>query len=275
MIVLAQKYGQLGNRLSYLRVYLAVSLEYDIKILDLSFDEYSSRFICESNTVFRVKGICSLILRTTLHNLIRFNFISEDGTLLSFLRPDSEQHVRLVDNITLNKCIRKHVLICGGWPIIDWITVKKHDEKIRKYFTPVKHIVERVESFIQLARECCDILVGIHIRQGDYRIWNDGRYYFESSEYVLIMKKVLEMHPDCKIKFIISTNENQDWDLFSSFNYVKAPGNDVVDLYVLAGCNEIYGPQSSFSGWSSFWGRVPLRWIDNPLCFDKALEPMQ
>ncbi len=274
MIIIAHKYGQLGNRLAYLRVYISFALEHNIKILDLSFDEYSKYFMGTCCNVLRINNILSRLLRNVITMLINLGLISNNNKLLSLVETDDNRHVRLIDSAIAEMCIENNVIIYDGWPIINWNLVKKHDSEIRSFFSLVDGIANKVKSFIEQVKEADEILVGVHIRQGDYKNWNSGKHYFNSTDYVRIMRKVLEMHPNSIVKFIISTNEHQDWGLFSEFNYVCAPGNAVEDMYILAECDEIYGPQSSFSGWASFFGDVPLRWIDNPDCFIKALDPM-
>lgn len=275
MIILAQKYGQLGNRLSYLRIYIAFALEYNVTILDLSFDEYSKYFTGSSNKVVRINKIVSRLLRNLTQNLICCGLINENSNLTPTLRPDNNRHIRLIDRAIANKCIEKNVIIYDGWPIIDWQVVKKHDREIRKIFSIVKIKDVKVKAFVAAARKSGETLVGIHIRQGDYKNWDNGKHYFQSIDYVSMMIKILEMHKGIVIKFVVSCNEPQDWRLFSGFNYVKAPGNAIEDMYILAECDEIYGPQSSFSGWASFFGNVPLCWIENPRSFCKAVDSME
>jgi hypothetical protein len=207
--------------------------------------------------------------------LIYWGLIRDNNSLLPILRPDINCQIRLIDFAIANKCVDNSVIIYDGWPIIDWNVVKKHDCEIRELFSLVKAKAAKVTSFIEEARKSGETLVGIHIRQGDYRHWAGGKHYFESSEYVSIMTKILEMHKNASVKFIISTNVSQDWELFSAFNYAKAPGNAIEDMYILAECDEIYGPQSSFSGWASFFGKVPLCWIQNPRNFGKAIDAME
>jgi len=272
MIFLAHKYGQLGNRLAYFRVYLSFALEHNVTIFDLAFYEYSKYFKGGNASVIGINSMSSRLLRQTLLNLIQTGLISEGNRLLSTVKADSDGLVRLIDDSVAHKCVDSHVVIYEGWPVIDWNIVKKHDDTVRNFFILVDGLASKVKLFVDQLREKSDILIGIHIRQGDYRQWEGGKHYFESTEYVSMMMKILEMHKNAVVKFVISTHVDQDWDLFSGINYVKSSGNAVEDMYILAACDEIYGPQSSFSGWASFFGNVPLCWIEDPTNFTPALK---
>ena len=272
MIFLAHKYGQLGNRLAYFRVYLSFALEHNVTIFDLAFYEYSKFFKGENTNVVRINSISSCLLRKTLLTLIQSRLLSAESRFLSTVKADSDGHVRLIDDFVTRKCVDSHVVVHEGWPVIDWSLVKKHDDAVKNFFLPVDGLASKVKFFVDRLREESSILIGIHIRQGDYKHWEGGRHYFESSEYVCIMMKILEIHKNAVVKFIVSTNVDQDWELFSGINYVKSSGNAVEDMYILAACDEIYGPKSTFSGWASFFGDVPLCWIEDPQNFSPALK---
>ncbi|GFE58471.1 alpha-1,2-fucosyltransferase [Geobacter sp. AOG1] len=275
MIILGQTYGQLGNRLAYLRTYLSFALEYKVKILNLAFDEYGKYFVCSNGRMITLPLVMSVVFRKILLFLVRFGICNKNSSWLSVMEPDNTGIIDLKDSNTIHACAHNNVLTYNGWPVTDFMILKKHDDQIKNFFTPVDTILNKVRLFLEQARCACDVLVGIHIRQGDYREWDDGRHFFHTHEYVSIMSRLLDMHKGRRVRFVISSNEEQDWDLFAGFDYRKAPGSAVEDLYILAGCDEIYGPQSSFSGWASYFGSVPLCWIRTPEDFDRAVKVME
>lgn len=262
MIVLADKYGRLGNRLAYLRVFLSFGLEHGVNVLDLSFDEYKGYFKGGGDVIW-LNGVCSTLLRKMLRLAAWARLLGPGNPLLSVLKADAEDELRLVDPATALRCREDNVVILGGWPVIDWNVVRRHDDRIRAIFTPADAVAAKVACFIEEARKERGLLVGVHMRQGDYKYWQDGRHYLESAQYAGIMAKIRDGREGVRVRFVIASDEVQDWDLFADFDYVKAPGTPVEDLYVLAQCDEIYGPQSSFSAWASFFGDVPLYRIDS------------
>jgi hypothetical protein len=42
-------------------------------------------------------------------------------------------------------------------------------------------------------------------------------------------------------------------------------GVAIEDLYALAACDRLVGPPSTFTQWASFYGRVPLYYIRDPM----------
>lgn len=271
MIVLVTKYGQLGNRLAYLRVYLAFAHEYNIRLLNLAFGEYARHFVCASGKMVTLPQVPSESLRYVLMSLRYFSRGKAPFCGLEAVLPNKRGHVDFTDAAIVKLCTEMNVIIDKGWPILSAEVLKKYDDLVKTVFMPIDRIRIEVERFVQTARLSCDLLIGIHIRQGDYRIWNNGIHFFHTDQYIEIMTKIQKLHSKKHVRFVVASNEPQDWNLFSGFDYLKSPGSLVTDMYVLAQCDEIYGPQSSFSGWASFYGNVPLCWIKTPESFEPAL----
>lgn len=274
MILLTQKYGQLGNRLAYLRVYLAFALEHRVTIVNFGFDEYGHYFVSSGGNLLTPHRALAVSARCLLKGIQRL--LGPGIDLFPVIHAGANSLVDLRDSRIIQLCSSSTpVIIDGGWPVIDLQVLKKYDEQVRSYFNPVDTLSIKIRQFLDEARVGCDVLIGIHIRQGDYREWDNGRHYFRTGEYVDIMRRLIDIHTGCRVRFVVATNEEQDWDLFSWCDYRRAPGGTVEDLYALAGCDEIYGPQSSYSAWASFFGRVPFCWISAPNCFDRASKVME
>lgn len=272
MILLTKKYGQMGNRLAYLRVFLAFALEHDVTIINLGFDEYGHYFNGTNARLVTPHRTLAIFTRCLL-KLIR-RLLEPLFELVTVITPNTNDLIELRDDKIIHLCCSTVVVIDDGWPVIDLHVLRKHDQQVRNYFTPVNKKAEKIHQFLIEARKGCDILIGIHIRQGDYRVWENGRHYFPSVKYADIMRRLVEIHANQRVRFMVATNEEQNWDIFSAYDYRRAPGGALEDMYALAGCDEIYGPQSSYSAWASFYGKVPLCWIDTPDCFDRASKIM-
>ena len=105
-------------------------------------------------------------------------------------------------------------------------------------------------------------IIGVHIRRGDYKTFEGGRYYFELEEYKQHMQALCEVYKDRKVCFAISTNEKIDATAFEGLEICKTTNTTAVhDLYMLIQCDRIIGPLSTFSRWASFYGGVPLCFI--------------
>ena len=118
-------------------------------------------------------------------------------------------------------------------------------------------------------RKGADIIIGVHIRQGDYARWLGGKYYFSLEQYAQIIKNVQILFEDKKVKFLIISNNKDNSDYFKDSQYCFGSGHFIEDMYSLAACDYIIGPPSTFSGWASFYGDVLLYCIENP---DRAVH---
>lgn len=145
-----------------------------------------------------------------------------------------------------------------------YLTQTKKD--LQRIFRPKDAIMNKAEGLIGKIRQTSDIVVGVHIRRGDYATWNDGRFFYELEEYHQFMLRVQELYKDHRVSFFISSNENFSLDIFKRCEcqrFGKEPSGAILDLYTLSICDRIIGPFSSYSRWASFIGEVPLCFLEN------------
>lgn len=151
-----------------------------------------------------------------------------------------------------------------------WDTLKENHylnqtkEELQHIFKPRKDITDKSEALICMIREQSDIIIGVHIRHGDYRTWKNGHYYYTISEYHHFMLQLKELYPNKVISFFISSNESFSTDIFtdcSCYRFNNEPSGDILDLHTLSLCDMIIGPWSTYSRWASFIGEVPLCFI--------------
>ena len=130
-------------------------------------------------------------------------------------------------------------------------------------YAPNQDIIDNVQGSLRRYREKGYFIIGIHIRRGDYKTFEGGRYYFELEEYRAHMQALRELYHDRKVCFALSTNENIDRKMFDGLEICDISNATAIhDLYMLSQCDRIVGPLSTFSRWASFYGRVPLCFID-------------
>lgn len=138
-------------------------------------------------------------------------------------------------------------------------------EELIKIFTPKKTIVNEAEKMFSIMRENADIIVGIHVRRGDYATWNNGKYFYSLTQYHDFMKRVKKLYNDKKVVFFISSNEKFSLSLFDDCTCYRHENSSsvILDLYSLSLCDRIIGPISTFSRWASFYGEKPLCFLTN------------
>ena len=137
--------------------------------------------------------------------------------------------------------------------------------ELKRIFRPKDEIMEKAEGMIAKLKKKNDIVVGVHIRRGDYATWNDGRFFYSLEEYHQFMLRVQELYKGKQVGFFISSNEDFSLELFQGCNcqrFGKEPSGAILDLYTLSICDRIIGPFSSYSRWASFIGEVPLCFLE-------------
>jgi hypothetical protein len=155
------------------------------------------------------------------------------------------------------------VLFAKGWKFRDDVNLVHCRQGIADYFTPIPTIRKKAEVVMARARRGGSTVIGVHIRQGDYREWKGGAHYFETAQYAHWMNEVAALYPAKKPTFLICSSDPVDFRLLEGFTVVAAPGEVVADLYSLSLCDAIMGPPSTFSTWASFCGSVPLCMLQN------------
>jgi hypothetical protein len=149
-----------------------------------------------------------------------------------------------------------------GWDTMDDTRYLNQVKKELQYiFRPRQEIVNKAEAMIANIRKEADIIIGVHIRHGDYKTFKNGRYYYTLEEYHSFMIKIQQLFKSQKVAFFISSNENFTTDIFvdcNCYRFGKEKSGDILDLFTLSICDRIVGPWSTYSRWASFIGEVPL-----------------
>lgn len=138
--------------------------------------------------------------------------------------------------------------------------------ELQRIFRPKDEIMQKAQEMITRLQESSDLIVGVHVRRGDYSSWHGGRFYFELETYHQFMLHILQLYPDKKVSFFISSNENFSLDVFDSchcLRFGREPSGAILDLYTLSLCDQIIGPFSTYSRWASFIGEKPLCFIES------------
>ena len=153
-----------------------------------------------------------------------------------------------------------------GWKTMDDTRyLAQTKAELRHIFRPRQDITDRAERLMAGIRRDCDMVVGIHIRHGDYKTFFDGRYYYTLDEFHQFMLRIQQCYQDRRVSFFISSNEQFDVSMFTGcncFRFGKEPSGDILDLHTLSLCDRILGPWSTYSRWASFIGQIPLCFIE-------------
>lgn len=140
----------------------------------------------------------------------------------------------------------------------------KNLEKLLSLFAPSKSIALKVDDFMMSIRKEHEIVIGVHIRYGDYRTFKNGKYFYTLEQYSVFFKRISQIFTNKKIAFYIASNEEIDVTFFEEYNcFYSSKSVMAEDLYSLSKADYILGPPSTFSAWASLYGSVPLYFIED------------
>lgn len=148
-----------------------------------------------------------------------------------------------------------------GWLFRNPVGLEKYRREICEYFKPREQYYNLVLNFIKKLKSDYKLVVGIHIRQGDYKTWEGGQYYFTSEEVRKIIDDFLLHKPNIKIEdtvFVICSDGKINDGCFRGLNTVLGPGTEITDLYTLTASDLIIGSTSTYGSWAAYYGNIPF-----------------
>lgn len=182
-----------------------------------------------------------------------------------------------VEEALKSGCLQNNNVFCYGWPFYDLTSLRKHADVVRRYFSPTQQVEDYVKKNMnKLKWGGSKVIVGVHMRRGDYRTWRNGEFFFEDTVYRKNMEILSAQLKESSLHFILFSNEPIDVAHFESNKYsvTVANGTGIQDFYMQAYCDYLIGPPSSYSGMASFLGNVP-RFIVTSTEDECALDKMK
>jgi hypothetical protein len=277
MFVITNKTGQLGNRLFLFSHFIACAIENNFTVVNPTFEEYAAFFKTTSKDIFcRYPQSKSLLCKSKIARKLSLkltqkltNQLAKNQVYNPYLRviklenPNLEldfgKQIFCLDNPSFVKTINPNqTTFVHGWLFRDYSNLGKHADTVRSFFEPLDIFQNNVIKLVKKIRKEADILIGIHIRQEDYKNFLSGRYFYKIETYMQIMKSIEGLFYNKNIAFLICSNSKQNEEYFSGFHSFFGTGHLIEDLYSLAQCDYIIGPPSTYTMWASFYGKVPL-----------------
>lgn len=132
---------------------------------------------------------------------------------------------------------------------------KKYLNEISKFFY---HDISKIEN--QYFPSDSSKTIGLHIRRGDYKTHNNGAYFYSDEILINTVKSVVKLFRIKSYSVIIFTND-PDLDkqkyINSLSHVVFSKEQFYIDYQLMAKCNYLVGPPSSFTMFTSLLGQVP------------------
>ena len=257
MIFARDKSQMCNNLLQYAHVY-AWGREHGRKVISMRFSyKYQYFKICHTN----LTGFGWYLLAKYLAALK--------------LLPTTSFKRRDCDREALERKMLKHKhIVVSGW-FARWydLFLKYRDEICdlftldERYTAPVKAKMQEAEKLSLLTSHLSPLRLGVHIRRGDYRIFYDGKYFFDDKVYAEHINHFAEMHPHHTTHVYLSTNDPEVTagtfqQLCPQVVVHHLQGSAPEDLFMLSECDSLIGPPSTFSLVAAMYRDIPLYRMD-------------
>lgn len=308
-VVLAKRNAQLGNRLTMHAHLLAFCLEKGCVFLNPTLGEYADFFVGTRGRLLIQKegsvrsGALSAWQSKMAYAAVRGMYqLAKVSRWLPWFPIQSGKATRNPQGKGLREFMEKmasgggRLAIVSTWKVRDYELCAKHAEAIRRLFTPLPELKARADHRLKALRQDVDLILGVHIRHGDYRQHAGGSLFFAPTDYRRWMEEFAAGFPDQKVGFAVCSDAKQSADDFAGLVVVFGPGNDeadnygnkrhdpvkgviVEDNYMLSQCDYILGTVSTYCSWAAFWGNRPLLQVSsknehaNPERFAVPLGP--
>lgn len=186
--------------------------------------------------------------------------------------------INLENSTLLDQVYSRCYTLIGGWRIEAWGAFERNHNYVRPFFQPHEEYQKNAEAYLHYIRSQDDFLVGVLIRQDDYRCWRGGRYFFETHEYINFLHQIKDIFQNKNVKFLIASDEHQKTNVFERLNayfgtgYATGRGHFMENLIELSMCDVIASPPSTFSALAAFLGDIPIIPLIRK---DQVIEPRQ
>jgi hypothetical protein len=237
MVILQQSYGDHSNRLIQNLHFEVFCYEYGIPYYNPTFLDMSKYYISPVDT------------KPKIADEIDKKFISFNN---SKYRGDCG--VSLLLNNSKNSCC-----YVGGWHFrVYELTEKYQDYFVEKYIIKEEYYIKNeIYNNLIKSRDKNIILIGIHVRRGNFKFWRDGKYYFDDDtylRYITSVKREIERLSGKGCIFIIFSN-GIIGDLLMNSDTVVSKNIWYIDHFLMSKCDYLIGPPSTFTLWASYIGK--------------------
>lgn len=277
LLVVAFRTGRLANRLALFANVIGFAAEHGHRVVNAAFHSYAHLFESTRRDIYcrypaaRRRSVFDLMpgaapaIRKTriLYQLLRRASVWNErfpvfGQRVFTLREIPGQTILLDAPEVQAQMAGAKIVFVHGWRIRAPESVRRQAAVIREFFRPVAESEQAARLAMEPLRRQADVVVGVHIRQGDYRTWKQGQFFFTPEQYAAWMRELAAQFPGRRTAFFVCSDEPRRAEEFPGLTVGLGGPSPVADLYALAQCDYLLGPPSTFSQWASFSGNKPL-----------------
>lgn len=259
MVFLYKRFGDKSNRLLQNIHFEAYCKHNNIEYHNLEF--YDMEYIYGIKDKYSFKKLPPILLPSlnTRYGIIEgiSNFCKKmhikNYLIYDYMDINLRENIELYDSQILSN--KNKTIFVSGWDFRVTNLVYQYRDYFSKKYTPINLNSEEYNNIKNKFADY-DLKVGIHIRRGDYKDWNKGRFFYEDEVYNDKIDQFYNLFPNKKILFIIFSNE--EITLKPNHDYIISKCQWYEDHSLLSLCDYIMGPPSTFTIWASYIGDVPL-----------------
>lgn len=133
-------------------------------------------------------------------------------------------------------------------------------EMIRAYFQPRADGCAAAKTWLNAQRSAAgaDVVVGVAVRQGDFRTWGGGVGFVEPARFAELLREVEAQMTGRTCLFALCSDEPIGAEQFPGLKTAVVPRGVMPQLCTLMQCDAIVGTAgSTFIQWASFLGNTP------------------
>jgi len=180
-----------------------------------------------------------------------------DNPVIHYLPPSQEANKQILEFDNNDKTN----IYLEGWLFRNPVGIKKYHNELISFLKPNEKTADKIVEFVSGLRKDYSHIVGIHVRQGDYKQeFRNGELYFNEQEVKKILDEYL-MQYDKNRKdtcFVIYSDGAIDLDVFEDLNVRRSTENALFDIFALASSDFIIGADSTFGALASYYGDIPF-----------------
>ncbi|MEI0703048.1 alpha-1,2-fucosyltransferase [Brachyspira intermedia] len=259
MVILYKRFGDKSNRLLQNIHFEAYCKHNNIEYHNLEFYDMEDFYgIKDKYSLKKLPNILLPPINTRYSIIENISNFCKKMHIKNYLIYDY-MDINLRENIELyNSQIlanKNKTIFVSGWDFRVTNLVYQYRDYFAQKYTPINLNSEEYNNIKNKFADY-DLKVGIHIRRGDYKGWNNGRFFYEDEVYNDKIDQFYNLFPNKKILFIIFSNE--EITLKPNHDYIISKCQWYEDHSLLSLCDYIIGAPSTFTIWASYIGDVPL-----------------
>jgi len=264
MIINLSSSGNMCNRLLQFAHCISIGINNDQDVVHLFMGDLAEEFDFNDANDIQIK----VLKKGIFNNKYWFKMRKKIEAL--YVRYDYKSYeIRCINNNEqfLKKIPRNKITFINNWYVRDYKSLIQYRDQIREIIKPRSHYQTKASEEIKQLKETFTTIVGVHLRRGDYKLWQNGAFYYTDKQYNFLIKGLndeMKKNGENPI-FLLFSNEQIDSNKFhSDINIRICKGGPVEDFTLLSMCDYMLGPPSTFSWLAHYLGNSKYKVIFDP-----------